>query len=147
MPDTAAGKGDYLDSPLGQLLAQKWKAGCAWEFPGALSLDVNPTGSNKLSRSYRPNDHQAGNHKSNYATRQSIPPPDNRTTAKCYIELYQTILQRPVVTSQKIKVWPINKNSGINITGIRAVPYPKAPRIKSYTHTNEKIATVALAPI
>ena len=147
MTATAAGKGDYIDSPLGQLLAQKRKAWCAREFPSALSPDIYPTGSNKLSLSYRPNDHQTGNHKSDYAKRPSIPPPDDRTTAECYLELYQTILQRPLVTSQKIKVWPTKKISGITISGIRNIPYRKAPRIKSYAHASEKIATVAMAPI
>jgi starch synthase len=34
LPNTVDGKSDYIDSPLGQLLAQKWKAGCACEIPG-----------------------------------------------------------------------------------------------------------------
>ncbi len=147
MPNTVAGKSGYIDSPLGQLLAQKWKAGCACEIGGPLALGINPTSNNKLSRSYRPNDHYAGNQKNDHAKRQSIPSADNRTAAKCYIDLYETLLQQPLVTLQKKKIWPINKNSGINISGIRAMPYPKAPRVKSYTHTNEKIATVAMAPI
>jgi len=121
MPNTAAGKSDYIDSPLGQVLAQKWKAGCAWEIPG----------------------HQQNDH----AQRQGIPASDNRTAAKCYIDLYETILQQPLLAPEKKKVWPINKDSGLNISGIRVIPYRKAPRIKPYTHTSEKVATVAMAPI
>jgi len=62
-------------------------------------------------------------------------------------DLYETILQRPLVNSEKKKVWPINKNSGINISGVQAIPGRKTRSAKSYALTNAKISTVAVAPI
>jgi len=147
MPNTAAGKSDYIDSPLGQVLAQKWQAGCACEIPGSMSLDINPTSNNKLSRSYRPNDHHAGNQKKDRAKRQSISSSDNRTAGKCYIDLYEKILQRPLVTLEIKKVRPINKNNRTKRSGVQAIPYPKAHSTKSYPLPNERISTPAMAPI
>jgi starch synthase len=146
LPNIAEGRSDCTYSPLGQLLAQKWKAGCACEIPGPPHTGLNPTSNKKLDCSYRPQDPHAGNKKSHHAKRQSISSPYNLTTAKCYIDLYETILQRPLVTSENKKVRLINKNNRAKASGNQTIPYPKPRRTKSYPLANERISTPAMAP-
>ncbi len=147
LPNIAEGRSGYIYSPMGQVLAQKWKAGCACEIPGPPHIGLNPTSNKKLYCSYRLKDHHAGNHKKDRAKRQSISSSDNRTTAKCYIDLYETILQRPLVTSEKKKVRPINKNNRIKASGLQAIPYRKARSTKSHPLPNGRFSTPAMAPI
>jgi len=146
LPNIAEGRSDYSNSPLGQLLAQKWRAGCAGEFPGPLHIGLNPTSNEKLYGSYRPIENHTGNHKDDRAKRQSILSSDDWTTAKCYIDLYETILQRPLVNKEKKKVRPINKNNRTKTSGVQTVPYPKAHSSKSYPIPNERISIPAVAP-
>jgi starch synthase/alpha-amylase len=144
LPNFADGPSDYIDSPLRQVLAQKWKAGYACQIPGPPQLNLNPTSNKKLHCRYMPKDPHAGKPKNDRAKRQSIPSSVKRPTAQCYIDLYETILQRPLVASEPKKVWPINKKSGINI---QAMSQRKALGIKPYALSNEKVSTAAMAPI
>jgi starch synthase/alpha-amylase len=147
LPNIAEGRSDYSYSPLGQVLTQKWKAGCACEIHSPPHTCLNPTSYKKLYGSFQPKDRQAGKQKNDRAKRQSISSSDNRTTAKCYIDLYETILQRPLVASENKKVHPINKNSRTEASGVQAIPYPTARRTKSYQLPNQRISTPAMAPI
>ena len=147
LPNIAEGRSDYSYSPLGQVLAQKWKAGCAWEILGPSHIDLNPTSTIKLYGSLQPQNHHAGNQKNDCAKRQSIWSSDNRTAARSYIDLYETILQRPLVISEKNKVHPIKNYNSAKVSGVQAIPYPKAHRTKSYPLPNERISTPAMAPI
>jgi len=147
LPGIAEGRSDFVYSSLGQLLAQKWNAGCAWGLPISAHPGINPTKNKKLDRSFLPQDHHAGNQKINRAKRQSISSSDNRTAGKRYINLYETILQRPLVTSEKNKVIPIKKNSLTKASGVRADAYPKARHTRSNPVPNEPNSTPAMAPI
>ncbi|MGB5746881.1 MAG: glycogen/starch synthase [Desulfobacterales bacterium] len=147
LPRITEGRSDFMCSSLGQLLAQKWKAGCVCEIHRPPSIGLNPTNNQKLDCSYRLKVHDAGTQKNDRAKGQSISSSDNRTAGKCYIDLYETILQRPLVASEKKKVWPINKNSGINISGVQAIPCRKTRSAKSYALTNGQISTPAMVPV
>jgi len=147
LPNTAEDRSNYSYSPLGQLLAQKWKAGCVCEIPGPPHLGLNPTLNKKLDCSYRSQGHHAGNQKNDRGKRQGISSSENWATAKSYIDLYERILQRPLVISEKKKVWPISKNSGINISGVQALPGRKTRSARSYALANEKIPAIAVEPI
>ena len=147
LPKIAEDRSDYSYSPLGQLLAQKWRTGCACEIPGPPHLGLNPNSNKKLYSSYRPNDYHAGNQKKDRAKRQSNSSSDNRTAARSYIDLYETILQRPLAISEKNKVHPIKNYNSAKVSGVQAIPYPKAHRTKSYPLPNERISTPAMAPI
>ncbi len=147
LPGITEGRSDFMCSSLGQLLAQKWKAGCACEIPSPPHIGLNPTNNKKLDCSYRPKVHDAGTQKNDRAKRQRISSSDNRTTAKCYIDLYETILQRPLVTLENKKVRLINKNNRTKTSGVQAIAYPKAHRTKSYPPPNERISTAAMAPV
>ena len=147
LPNIAQGRSDPAYSPLKELLTQKWKAGCAWEIPYFSSPGPHAAGAQNRSGSFMPDDQHAGNPKNDHAWRQHIPARVNRTTAKCYLDLYEKILQRPLVTSETKKVWSIDKNNGINIPGIRAIPYRRVPGIKSHAFAKKQVSTVAMAPI
>ena len=147
LPNIAEGRSDYIYSPLGQVLAQKWKAGCACQIPGPPHIGLNPTSNKKLYCSYRPKDHHAGNHKKDRAKRQSISSSDNRTTAQRYIDLYETILQRPLAAPVHQKARTIKKNDHTKISDGQAIPYRKARSTQSYPLPNERISTPAMAPI
>lgn len=143
----AKGRSDFMSSPLGRLLAQKWKAGCVREIPGPQHIGLNSTNSKKLDCSYRPKDSHAVNQKNHRAERQGHSSSNNRTAAKCYIDLYETILQRPLVTSENEKVLPIYKNNHTKASSVQAIPYPRAYRTRSYALVKEQISTATLAPI
>ncbi len=147
LPNIAEGRSDYIYSPLGQVLAQKWKAGCACEIPGPPHRGFNPNSNKNMYCSYRPKDHHTGNNKTDRAKRQSISSSDNRTTAQRYIDLYETILQRPLVTSENKKVPSINKNYRTKASGVQAIPYRKPRSTQSFPLPNERISTPAMAPI
>jgi len=49
--------------------------------------------------------------------------------------------------AEKKKICQINKNSDIKVSGVQAIPYPKARRIKSFPLPNERISTPAMAPV
>jgi starch synthase/alpha-amylase len=145
--NTAEDCSDYSNSPLGQLLAHKWKAGCACEIHSPAHTGLNPTNNKKRYRSYRSKDPHAVDQKNDRAERQRILSSDNWTTAKCFIDLYQTILQRPLVISENQKARSINKNSRSKASGVQAIPYPKAHSTKSYPLPNKRISARAMAPV
>ena len=147
LPNTVDGESDYIASPLGQVLAQKWKDGCACEIPGPPHPGLIPTHNKKLYGRYRPNNHHAGNQKNDHAKRPSIPSSDNRTAAKCYIDLYETILQRPLMASEDKTVRPANKKIRAITSDDRATFYPKARRTKSYSLPNQRVSTPAMVPV
>jgi len=140
----AEGRSDYKYSPLGKLLARKWEAGCASEIPDL----SNPTHNKKRDDSFRPKAHHAGNQKINDPVKgQNIPSSDNRTPVKCYIDLYETILQRPLVALEKKQVPPTNKNSRAKASGVEAVSHRKERSAKSYALAIERISALIAAPI
>jgi starch synthase len=143
----AEGQSDYANSPIGQVLTRKYKAGCACEIPGPPHLGLNPTSNKKLYCSYRPQDHHAGNQKNHHAKRHSNSSSDNLIKSKCYIDLYETMLQRPLVISENTKVRPINKNNRTETSGVQAIPYAKAHSTKSCPLPSVGNFTPAMAPI
>lgn len=147
LPGIAKGRSDFRSSPLKQLLARKLTAGCACETPGPLHIGLNSTNHKKLDGSYRTESPHAVNQKNDRARRQSISFSNNRITAKGYIDLYEAILQRPLVTSVNEKALPIYKNNLIKASNVRTIPYPKVRRTRSYALASEQASIPALAPI
>ena len=128
LPGIAEGRGNLKYSSLGQVLAQKSKAGCASEIPGPAHLGLAPTKIKKLSK------------------RQPISSSENWTTAKRYIDLYETMLQRPLAALES-KVHPINKNSLTKAAGVRVIAYPKARHTKSYPLPNRQNSIPTMASV
>ena len=147
LPHLAKDRRDFMSSPMGQLLAQKWKAGCVCEIPGPQHISLNSTNNKKLDCRNRPKDSPAVNPKNHRAERQSNSSSNNQITAKSYIDLYETILQRPLVTPENERVLPIYKNNHTKALSVQAIPYPGAHRTRSYALVNEQISTLTLAPI
>jgi starch synthase/alpha-amylase len=144
----AEGRSDYKYSPLGKLLAQKWKAGCVSEIPDPLHLCLNPTRDRKVYGDNRTRENHAGSSKiTDLVKRQSISSFDNRTPVKCYIDLYETILQRPLVALEKEQVPPTNKNNRAKASGVEAASHRKERSKKSYALAMERISTITVAPI
>ena len=123
------------------------KSGYACEIPGPLHKGLNPTHNKKLDCSYRPKVQDAGTQENDRAKGQRISSSDKRTTAKCYLDLYETILQRPLVTPENKKVRSININSRAKASGDQAIDYPKARRTQSYPLPNERTSTPAIVPV
>jgi starch synthase/alpha-amylase len=142
----AEGRSDFMNSPLGKLLAQKWNAGCACGPTASANPRFKPTIEKKSLCSCGPKDQSAGNQKNDRSHRQSISSPDTRAAANCYINLYETLLHQQLI-ALKSKVHPINKNSLTNASGLRAIAFPKARHTKSYPLPNERNSTAAMAPI
>jgi starch synthase/alpha-amylase len=147
LPNIADGRSDFMYSPLGKLLVQKWKAGRAFNTPGPELIGFNLAGNKKPFSSYRLQDHHAGNQKNDHSKRQSIRSSENRTLVKFYIDWYETILQRPLVTMESKKGGAINKLNRAKTSGVQASPFPKTDRTKSHPLPNEWISTPAMAPI
>ena len=144
----AEGRSDYKNSPLGKLLAQKWKAGCVSEIPNPPHLCLNPTRDRKVYGDNRTRENHAGSSKiTDLVKRQRISSSDNRTSVKCYIDLYETILQRPLVALEKKQVPPTNKNNRAKASGVEAASHRKEHSNKSYALAMERISTITVAPI
>ncbi len=124
----AGGRGNLEYSSPGQVLAQKWKAGCACEIPGPPHLCRNPTKNIKLPQ------------------RQPLSSSENWTTAKGYMDLYETMLQRPLVALEH-KVHPIDKNSHRKASGARAIAYPEPRHNRSYPPSNRQNSPPAMVPV
>jgi starch synthase len=124
----AEGRGNLKYSSPGQVLAQKWRAGCACEIPAPPHLNLNPTKNKKLSKG------------------QPVSSSENWTPAKRYIDLYEAMLQRPLIALES-KVSPIHKKSPTKTAGIRAIAYPKARHTRSHPNVNRPNTTPAMVSV
>jgi starch synthase/alpha-amylase len=134
-------------SPLRNVLAQKWNAGCAGVIPDSFNPPFNPAGPETLHDSVGSNDQQAGTEKKNHVIGQGPFMFDERSTAQRYIDLYETILQRPLVSPQPKKSPKIVKERHTRISDGQSIPYQKARQTQSARIPNERILTPAMAPI
>ena len=131
LSDILTDRNDFFYSPLRQVLDRKWNAGCACAIHSTPDLSFNPTIDKKQ----------------NLVMRQRPSSSENRRTAQRYIDLYETILQRPLAAPVHQKARPIKKNSHTKISDGQAIPYRKARSTQSYPLPNERISTPAMAPI
>jgi hypothetical protein len=139
--------GGFFYSPLRQVLAQKWNAGCACIIPGSSNPPSNPAGHEKLHADCGQNDQESGTQKQYHLMTQRPFSFDDRSTAHRYIDLYETILQRPLVAPEPKKAPTIMKNGHTRISGDQAIPYRKTRSTQSDRIPNEWISTPALVPI
>jgi len=64
-----------------------------------------------------------------------------------YVDLYERILQRPLVTPEEEKTRTIKKNGLTETSDSQAVSYPKAWSTNPHVLYNEQISNQAIAPI
>jgi hypothetical protein len=148
MSEIFEGRSSFFYSPLRNLLAQKWNAGCADVIPDSFNSRFNPASPEKLLDGFGSNDQEAGSQKKNHVIRHRPFSFDKRNTAQRYIDLYDTLLQRPRVVAPKHKKAPtMTKNGRARISVGQAIPYRKLRNIQTDPLHNKRISTPAMAHI
>jgi hypothetical protein len=147
MSEIFEGRSEFVYSPLRNVLAQKWNAGCAGVIPGYSNPPFNPAGHEKRYADCGPNDQEVRKPKKNHVTKQRSLSFDDRSTAQRYIDLYETILQWPLVAPEPKKAPAIVKKSHTKIFDGPAMPYRKVRSTQSDRIPNERISTPAMVPI
>jgi len=147
LSDIFTGRSEFFHSPLREILAQKWNAGCVIEISDFTNPSFNSANPGKLYANWGPNDQEAGKQKRNQAMRRHPFSFDNRSTAQRYIDLYGTILQRPLVAQEPKKADPIMKKSHTRISDDQAILYRKVRSTPSDRLSNQRISTPAMAPL
>jgi starch synthase len=123
---TAEGRSNFMYWSLGQLLVQKWNAGCACGISGFPHQCLKRSGQKKIALQIRPKEQHAGKQLTDPIKRHEISSSDKTGAAEYYIDLYEAILRRPLAMPEKEKVHPIDQNNRANISALRAIPYRKA---------------------
>jgi starch synthase/alpha-amylase len=134
-------------SPLRNVLAQKWNAVCAGVIPDTFNPPFNPASPETLYDGVGSNDQIAGMQKKNHVIRQRPFSFDERSTAQRYIDLYETILQRPLVAPEPKKVPTIMKNDRTRISDGQAIPHRMAQSKQPDRIPHERISTPAMVLI
>lgn len=147
MSEIFEGRSGFFYSPLRQMLAQKWNAGCAYVIPGPANPTLNPAGHEKQYANCGTYNQEAGKERKYHVMRQRPFSFDDRSTAQCYIDIYEAILQRPLATPEHKKARTIKRNSHTISSDGQAIPYRKAQSTQSDPLSNERISTPAMAPI
>jgi hypothetical protein len=147
MSEIFESRSEFYNSPLRQVLAQKWNTGCAGVIPDSSKPRFDPASPEKLLDGFGSNDQEAGTQKKNHVIRQRPFSFDERSTAQRYIDLYETILQRPLVAPEPKKVPTIMKNDRTRISDGQAIPHRMAQSKQPDQIPNERISTPVMVPI
>jgi starch synthase len=147
LPNSANGRSKAFYTCLGQVLAGKYDAGCACAMAGTPDCSTNTTSEKLRYCQYGPKEHLAGKQKKEPLMGRSAPWFDHWETTYRYVDLYERILQRPLVTAAKEKARAINKNGPIKSSDSQAVSYPKAWSTNPHVPYNEQIPNQAMAPM
>ena len=78
---------------------------------------------------------------------RSTPWFDHWETTYHYVDLYEKILQRPLVASEEEKAPTINKNDLTKASDSQTVSYRKAWSTNPHVLSNEQIPNQAMAPM
>jgi starch synthase/alpha-amylase len=141
------GRSDLFYSSLRNLLAQKWNAGCVGEIPSSSDLPFNPVSHEKLDADYGPNDQEVGKKNTYHVMAQRLASFDDRSTTQRYIDVCETILERPLVDPEHKNALTTKKDSQTKISESQAVAYRKARSIQSARLPNKRVSTPAMAAI
>jgi starch synthase len=134
-------------SCLRQVLAGKFNAGCACEMAGTPEPPVDAARDEKLYCKNGPIQQHAGEQRAERALRRSAPSFNHCAMAYHYVELYERILQRPLVTPEKKKAHAIDKNGLTKASASQAVSYPEAWSTNPHVLYNEQVPNQAIAPV
>jgi starch synthase/alpha-amylase len=140
-------RSDFFYSPLGRILAQKWDAGYACEISNSTNPPFNPASSGTRYANCWPIDQKAGKQQSNRAKRRHPFLFDNRSATQRYIDLYETILQRPLVKSRLKKASTKKNDIHVKIPNGQAISYRKANSNQVNPIQRQRISNPAMAPI
>jgi starch synthase/alpha-amylase len=132
---------------LRQVLAEKSNAGCACTIATAYDPSTSIAGDTVRHGCQGPYGPKTGKQKKEPVMGQSAPVFDHWQTAYRYVDLYERILQRPLVTSEEEKTCIINKNGLTKASDSPAVSYRKARSTNPHVIYNEQISNQAIAPM
>jgi len=147
LPNSTNGRSQAFYTCLRQVLAGKYDAGCACAMAGIPDSSTHTTSEKLRYRQYGPNEHLAGKQKTGPVMGRSAPWFDHWETTYRYVDLYERILQRPLVTPEEEKTRAIDRDGLTKASDSQAVFYRKVWSINSHVPYNEQISTPAMAPI
>ena len=147
LPNPANGRSKAFYTCLRQVLAGKYDAGCACAMAGILDPATNTTSDKTRYCQYGPNENLAGKQKKEPVMGRGAPWFNHWDAAYRYMDLYERILQRPLVTAAKKKARAINRNDHTKASDSQAVYYRKAWSTNPHVRYNEQIPDQAMAPM
>ena len=147
LPNIDKGRSKIINGCLRQLLAQKYDTGCACATAGIPELPVNAVRDKEQYCKNGPNEHHVGKQRYERIIGRSVTSFNHYEMACRYLNLYERILQRPLVIPEKEKARAINENGLTKETDGQAVSYRKARSVNSHALYNEQISAPAMAPI
>ena len=147
LPNPANGRSKAFYTCLRQVLTGKYDAGCACAMAGIPDPATNTTSEKTRYCQYGPNQHLAGKQKKEPVMGLSVPWFDHWETTYRYVDLYERILQRPLVTPEEEKTRTIKKNGLTKVSDSQAIRYRKAWSVHTSVFHNEQIATPAVAAL
>ncbi len=147
LPNPANGRSKEFYTCLRQVLTGKYDTGCACEMAGLPNGSVNTTRDKKQYCNNGPNEQHTGMKKNAPITGRNALWFNHWEMTYRYVNLYERILQRPLVTPEEEKTRAINENALTKETDAQAISYRKARSVNSQVLYNEQISTPAMAPI
>ena len=147
LPNIVKGRSKIINGCLRQVLAQKYDTGCACAMAGIPEPPVNAVRDKKQYCKNGPNEHHVGKQRYERVMGRSVTSFNHYETAYRYVDLYERILQRPLVIPEKEKARAINENGLTKASDGQAVSYRKAWSTNPHVLYNEQISTPAMAPI
>jgi len=147
LPNIVKGRSNTFYSCLRQVLTRKCDAGCVWGMAGIPDSPVNVTSDKKRYCNNGPNAHHTGKQKNEQVVWRSPPLFNHFEKAYRYVDLYERILQRPLITPEKKKVRAKNEDGPAKSTDNQAIPYRIERSADSQVFYSEQISTPAMAPV
>ena len=147
LPIPANGRSQASYTCLRQVLAEKSNAGCACTIAGTPAPSINTASNKKRIYNSRVAQQHAGEQKNERAVGRSAFWFNHWETTYRYLDLYERILQRPLVIAEEEKIRTINKNGLAKASGNQTSPYRKAWSDNASVFYNEQISTPAVAPL
>jgi starch synthase len=147
MADILEGRSDLVYSSLRNLLVQKWNAGYVGVIPSSSNPPFNPVSHEKLDSDCGPNHQEEGKKKANHVMTQSLPSFDDRSTAQRFIDVCETILERPLFDPEHKNAHTLKNTSHTITSESQALAFRKARDIQSDRLPKERISTPAMAAI
>jgi starch synthase/alpha-amylase len=147
LPNAARGDSQTLYTCLRRVLAEKSNAGCACTIVGKPAPSINTDSDKKRYYNSKPAQKYAGEQKTERGVGRSAPWFNHWETTYSYLDLYERILQRPLVTPEEKKNRTINKNNLAKASDSQASPYRKSWSANTAIFSNKQVSTPAVAPL
>lgn len=147
LPNAASGDSQASYTCLRKVLAEKSNAGCAGTIAATPAPLINTDSDKKRYYNSGPAQQHAGERKNERVVTRIAPWFYHWEMTYRYLDLYESILQWPLVAPKPKKAPAITKNSHARIPDGQAIPYQKTRSTQSDRIPNERIPPPAMAPI